>query len=90
MPQLQKEAQDSSRIGEGCQVTHYVFHVNVAMIQHTFPKECWKPDCNEKSVFVFDFMDNQFPTCIGHADEFFKILKATYQIFLKLKGSDEV
>ena len=69
-------------------MTNYVFQVTIRMDTWHQPKECWKPDCKEKSVFIFNFMDNPFPTCVEHADEFFKVLKETYRIFLMMKGSD--
>jgi len=69
-------------------VTHYAFTVSINMVQLSIHRECWKPDCKEKSIFIFNFMDHQFPTCIEHTDEFFKVLKETYRIFLAMKGSD--
>ena len=71
-------------------MTDYTFVLNVTMRRDSiqYPKACWKPDCEEKTVFIFNFMDNPFPTCAFHADEFLKVLKETYRIFLNTKRSD--
>jgi hypothetical protein len=52
------------------------------------PKKCWKPDCNEKTVFIFNFMDQPFPTCKLHAEEFIKVLQETHRIFTVVKERD--
>jgi len=70
-------------------VTDYVLLVNVTMRKLTtyHPKKCWKPDCNEKTVFIFTFMDEPFPTCAFHAEEFIKVLQETHRMFSMVKES---
>jgi len=70
---------------------HYALEFHVRMMQLTDPfysTKCWKPECNKKTAFVFEFMGSAFPVCIEHVDEFLTILKKTYGIFLLAKGSD--
>lgn len=73
-------------------MTHYAFQVNITMREifpNYSPTTCWRSDCKEKTVFLFNFMDCEFPTCAEHAEEFLRILRETYRIFVltKVRGA---
>lgn len=67
---------------------HYAMQLQIRIMQlkkSYCPAECWKPDCKEEALLIFDFMDMPFPACEDHCDEFFDILKLTFGIFLMAK-----